>query len=136
VLHSFPGHRHRERARDVALSSRLGPGILYSNILMGDLLSFLIICGRTPLDDESRFLLGAPHLFTPAVTSDRLDQRKVPVFSFLLSSSIIMVLQPTRQSARIRSASYRPRTTWRLPEIVSVSPQIHVILSMKLRWDK
>ena len=66
------------------------------------------------------FLLGAPHLFTPAVTSDSVDHRKVPVLWFLLSSTS-MVPQPTRQSARIRSASYRPWTTWRLPEIVSVS---------------
>ena len=29
--------------------------------------------------------------------------------------------EPTRQSQHIRCPSYRPRTTWRLPEIVSVS---------------
>jgi hypothetical protein len=28
---------------------------------------------------------------------------------------------PTRQSQRIRCPNYRPRTTWRLPEIVSVT---------------
>ena len=31
-----------------------------------------------------------------------------------------MSQEPTRKSVRLRSASYRPRTTWRLPEIVSV----------------
>ena len=28
---------------------------------------------------------------------------------------------PLRQSARIRSPGYQPRTTWHLPEIISVS---------------
>jgi len=125
VLHSFLGRRHRERARDVALSPRFRSGHHYSEIWMGDLLSLFIIHARMALDDDSCSLLGVPHLFTPAVTCDRVDHMKVPVFSFPPSSSIIMVLQPTCQSARIHSASYRPRTTWRLPEIVSVSPHIH-----------
>ena len=35
---------------------------------MGDVLFLFTIRGRMTLDDASRFLLGAPHLFTPAVT--------------------------------------------------------------------
>ena len=35
---------------------------------MGDVVSLSTIRARTALDDASRFLLGAPHLFTPAVT--------------------------------------------------------------------
>jgi hypothetical protein len=38
----------------------------------------------------------------------------------------VMSQQPTRQSARIHCPSYRPRTTWALPEIVSVRVQIPV----------
>ena len=83
---------------------------------MGDLLSLFTICVRALFDDDSHSLLGAPHLFTPAVTSDRVNHTKVPVFSFPLSSSTIMVLQPTRQSACICSAFYQPWMTWRLPE--------------------
>ena len=111
MLHTFPGRRRREHARDVVLSSRFGGGHHFSNIPMGDMLFLFIIRARTTLEDDSRFLLGAPHLFTLAVTCDGLDHMKVPVFSFLLSLSFIMVLQPTRQSVRIHSASYRPRMT-------------------------
>ena len=82
MLHTFPGHQHRERAGDVALFSRFGSGLLYSEVRMGDVLSLFTIRVRALFDNDSHSLLGAPHLFTPAVTSDRVNHMKVPVFSF------------------------------------------------------
>jgi len=65
LLHTFPGRRHRERARDFALSSRFGSTHHFSEIRMGNILSLFTIRLRTVLDDASLFCWG----FTPAVTT-------------------------------------------------------------------
>ena len=70
---------NRERARDVILSSRFRSRHPYSEIRMGDVQSLFTIRARKVLDDASRFLLRAPRLFTPAVTSDGIDHANVPV---------------------------------------------------------
>ena len=60
--------------------------------------------------------LGAPLMCMVSIVSVT-KCLTLPYLLFFVTS--LMPAEP-RQSARIRSPSYRPRTTWRLPEIVSV----------------
>ena len=67
------------------------------------------------------FFLCLFNRFASSLLEVRHDSQSASFLSFPHSILILMSSNNTRRSARLHDPSYRPRTTWNLPRIVSVS---------------